>query len=130
MGKGIYTSVDGNRYEGDWNDDFLTKGICVYANGDKYEGNFMSCKPNGYGKMKYHYDNYYEGNWKDGKRDGKGIYKKVVNMKVNGNQVRKMVKVLIHGLMVKYMKEIGKMAIRMVKVFFIWLTVVNLMAFG
>ena len=73
-GEGIYTNIAGNKYESDWNDDFITKGICFYATGNKYEGDFQNNIPNGYDTIKYfNGDHYHEGNWKDGKKDGKCI---------------------------------------------------------
>ena len=45
----------------------------IYLYG-KYEGDFKNGKKDGKGTMTYKNEYIYEGNWKDGKRDGKGIY--------------------------------------------------------
>ena len=51
----------------------------IYANGDRYEGDWCNDKKDGKGKLRYsvgliNYDNgdKYSGDWKDDKRDGKG----------------------------------------------------------
>ena len=50
------------------------RGICRYANGDVYKGEFKCGKRHGYGKYKYSNGNFYDGEHKDDKRNGKGIY--------------------------------------------------------
>jgi hypothetical protein len=39
---------------------------------DKYTGTMKDGKPEGYGVMKYVNGSIYEGDWKDGKKNGKG----------------------------------------------------------
>ena len=54
----------------------MKKGFGKYnfSNGDAYIGNFEANKPNGHGKMDFHFSgNIYEGQWKDGKAIGQGI---------------------------------------------------------
>ena len=54
------------------------KGILYYINGSRYEGDFKNCKLEGIGI--YYYNNgeckgdIYEGEWKNCKQEGKGIY--------------------------------------------------------
>ena len=41
-GQGLYTFANGNRYDGDWLDDKRTGfGIYTYINGNAYEGMFI-----------------------------------------------------------------------------------------
>jgi len=63
---------------GDWKDDFITNGIYVYANGNEYQGDFKYNMINGHGTLINHLGDLsqrgkYEGEWKDGKKEGKGI---------------------------------------------------------
>ena len=50
----------------------LTKGIRIV--GGRYEGENQKGIPNGYGKFYGDDGSFYDGHWKDGKRDGFGIY--------------------------------------------------------
>ena len=43
-----------------------------YQNGDFYKGQVVNNKPNGFGEKIYHDEGWYEGSFKDGKRDGIG----------------------------------------------------------
>lgn len=43
-----------------------------YANGDKYDGNWKDGKKNGQGKMNFANGDEYEGLWKDDKMNGHG----------------------------------------------------------
>ena len=69
------------RYEGETNDRGQAHGQGAYynANGTRYEGEFKDGSPNGRGVFYYLEDNQwkgdrYEGEWKDGKQHGKGAY--------------------------------------------------------
>ena len=44
----------------------------TYGNGDVYEGNWKDGKKNGKGKYTYTDGTVYEGDWKDGSKNGKG----------------------------------------------------------
>ncbi len=66
-GIGQYTYANGSRYEGE----FLNglphgQGICFYANGDKYSGDWYQHKPNGTGKMEYQSGDILDGKWYNG----------------------------------------------------------------
>ena len=50
----------------------LAKGIRIV--GGRYEGESQKGIPNGYGKLYGDNGSFYDGHWKDGKRDGFGIY--------------------------------------------------------
>ena len=57
------------------------KGILLSSNGDYYEGEFFDGKKEGKGKKIYQngneyngFGNVYEGTWKNGKENGKGVY--------------------------------------------------------
>lgn len=50
----------------------LAKGIRIA--GGRYEGESQKGIPNGYGKLYGDNGSFYDGHWKDGKRDGFGIY--------------------------------------------------------
>ena len=73
-GKGIYYYYNGNKYEGDWeNDEIKGKGIYYYKNGDRYEGECKDDKAEGKGIFYYNNGDKFEGYWKNNKKDGKGI---------------------------------------------------------
>ena len=74
-GKGIYYYYNGNKYEGDWeNDEIKGKGIYYYKNGDRYEGDLKNNKREGKGIYYYKNGDRYEGECKDDKAEGKGIF--------------------------------------------------------
>ena len=39
------------------------KGILIYPDGSKYEGDFLNGKKNGYGTFIWNQNKYYEGYW-------------------------------------------------------------------
>ena len=48
--KGLYTWLDGRRYEGDWLDNNMHgKGIYTWKDGRKYEGEYINDKKHGHG---------------------------------------------------------------------------------
>ena len=69
-GKGVYLYVNGNRYEGDWaNDKKNGKGSYTYfTTGEKYEGQWVDGEKHGYGSYSYAYGDKYTGEWKDGEK--------------------------------------------------------------
>ena len=51
------------------------KGKHVWANKDVYEGDFVGGKKEGRGKKLYfNSDDYYDGEWKDDKKHGQGVF--------------------------------------------------------
>ena len=47
-GYGVYTYADGGRFEGEWIDDKVHgRGVSVYASGNRYEGEWVDGKING-----------------------------------------------------------------------------------
>ena len=74
-GKGIYIFSNGDKYEGHYKNNLKEGfGIYSYKNGDIYEGNFKNDKYEGKGVYKYSNGDIYEGEYKKDLRDGKGIY--------------------------------------------------------
>ena len=72
--KGILYSLDGNYYEGT----FLKgkkegKGIIIYKNGAKYEGEIKNNLHNGVGKLSQLDGEVFIGEWKEGKINGNGV---------------------------------------------------------
>lgn len=53
------------------------RGILKYANGDQYEGEFVDGKKEGKGKWTDRENNTYEGDWVKDKKHGHGVYKTV-----------------------------------------------------
>ena len=48
--KGVYTWLDGRRYEGEWVDNNMHgKGIYTWKDGRKYEGDYVNDKKHGHG---------------------------------------------------------------------------------
>jgi hypothetical protein len=59
------------------------KGTDVFANGDKYTGNYKNGKPEGLGVYTWSNGSYYEGEFKSGLKEGKGKWKKFLNQNQN-----------------------------------------------
>ncbi|KJS28859.1 MAG: hypothetical protein VR64_22335 [Desulfatitalea sp. BRH_c12] len=76
-GKGIYKWVDGRVYDGDWQNDGMSgKGIVKLPDGSYYDGEWKNSWPNGHGIGVYPSAGLtFEGEFKDGKREGKGTTK-------------------------------------------------------
>ena len=65
-GGGVAVWANGNRYEGDWKDDNKHgRGVFVWANGDRYEGDWKDNKPNGSGTATIGWKTY-SGYWTNG----------------------------------------------------------------
>ncbi|KAL4512323.1 hypothetical protein ABPG72_005325 [Tetrahymena utriculariae] len=103
-GQWIYNFNNGDKYEGDWNNDQMEGvGVLYYKDGSKYVGRFSKNKRSGYGVYRFSNGNCYEGygkmdikkdlvflsflmakntkdrnkyvgNWKTDKRHGEGEY--------------------------------------------------------
>ena len=52
------------------------KGVFTWLDGRKYEGEYECDKKHGNGKFTFKDGRTYEGQWKDGKQNGKGTYQK------------------------------------------------------
>jgi len=74
-GKGTYHWANGDRYEGDWvNDQMNGKGIFFWADGDRYEGDWVNDQMNGKGIFFWADGDRYEGDWVNDQMNGKGIF--------------------------------------------------------
>lgn len=74
-GKGVLVFSNGNRYQGDWVDWYRQgQGELRYANGDVYTGSFRKSKFNGKGVMQFVNGDKYEGDWVEDIQHGKGTY--------------------------------------------------------
>ena len=72
--KGILYSMEGNCYEGRFiNGKKDGKGIIIYKNGAKYEGEIKNNLHNGFGKLTQLDGEVFIGQWKEGKICGKGV---------------------------------------------------------
>ena len=74
--KGVSTGF-GDTYEGEFNNktwQLEGYGIYTYANGDRYEGEYLAGKQNGYGKVFFSSGDYAEGMFKNDKMNGPGEY--------------------------------------------------------
>ena len=60
------------------------QGLYIFANGSKYEGTWVNDKKTGYGVYNYANGSIYE-NFKNGKREGKGKFKKINNEIYDGD---------------------------------------------
>ena len=56
-----------------------------YSNGNIYEGEIKNGKKEGHGIMRYSNGYIYEGEWKNGKREGKGIYRLINKDRYEGD---------------------------------------------
>ena len=77
-GKGIHMFPDGEKYEGNFkNSKFEGKGVLYYADGDRYEGDFKNNKRHGSGIMYYKSDGKIAksmGDFLDDKPSGKHVF--------------------------------------------------------
>lgn len=74
-GKGIYLFSDGDRYEGEFfENEFSGEGIYYFANGCVYEGEFRNSDFNGFGKYTTADGYVYIGEHKDNLAHGYGKY--------------------------------------------------------
>ena len=72
-GKGTYYFANGNRYEGDWVDNKRTgKGTFYFARGGRYEGDWVDNKRTGKGTYYFKSGDRYEGDLVAGRYHGKG----------------------------------------------------------
>lgn len=77
-GKGTYCWANGSKYEGDWLHGKKTgKGKYSWANGGFYEGEFLDGLFHGCGIESWVNGDVYEGQFKDGKQHGKGKFTNV-----------------------------------------------------
>ena len=51
----------------DFNFDYFNKGVCEYADGAKYQGDWRASQPNGQGAIIHPDGNFFEGLWRSGK---------------------------------------------------------------
>ena len=78
--------IDGYEYTGDFKDGCRQgKGVILYKNGDKYDGEWANDKYNGKGIYYFHDGSTYEGGYKDDLKCGKGRYKFASGNKYEGN---------------------------------------------
>ena len=75
IGEGTYIFAEGDRYEGEFSENqFSGKGTYYFASGDVYEGDFQNSDFNGFGKYTDVEGYVYEGEYKDNERHGYGRY--------------------------------------------------------
>lgn len=85
-GKGIFYFSDGNKYLGNWVDQYREgKGRMVFVSGDEYFGDFKRNKFSGEGVMIYANGNRYEGSWLENKPGGYGVFVFVSGDRYEGN---------------------------------------------
>ena len=81
MRVGIYITLDGIKYEGNWSKNkkngkgnFMSNriGTLIYANNEKYEGEWKNDKRDGNGIFYYENGDKYEGQYISGKKSGQG----------------------------------------------------------
>jgi len=65
-GQGYYSSVEGDRFTGQWLQGDLSKGTYLWANGDKYVGEYRAGKRHGTGTFVFANGDSYIGDWQAG----------------------------------------------------------------
>ncbi|XP_041361339.1 MORN repeat-containing protein 2-like isoform X2 [Gigantopelta aegis] len=74
-GFGTHTTTDGVVYEGDWVSDKMTgRGKLTHPSGAVYEGEFLNNKFNGQGKYVWPNGSFYEGQFVDNRLQGDGQF--------------------------------------------------------
>jgi hypothetical protein len=77
-GLGTFVFANGNRYEGDFKDDTKSGfGTLHYANGEEYSGGWLNDMAHGKGELKYAQGDRYDGSWSEGQKHGEGGHGKV-----------------------------------------------------
>lgn len=72
-GAGIFTSLRGDRYEGDWEQgEKHGNGRYVYPDGSSYSGSFEANKKHGFGIFTWEDGTEYRGHWNEGEPHGEG----------------------------------------------------------
>ena len=72
-GRGIQIWPDGSKYEGEWLNNKTNKyGRLIHADGDVYEGNWLNDKASGHGIYIHSNGTKYEGNWLEDQQHGQG----------------------------------------------------------
>lgn len=66
-GEGLATFTTGNVFHGLWQQDKMLRGVYSLKSGDKYDGEIVEGKFNGYGKYYWSDGKWFEGTWKEGK---------------------------------------------------------------
>jgi hypothetical protein len=75
-GQGIGLYANGNRYEGEWLEGKKHgKGIYFYPDGERYDGDFTNDKRQGVGKYYWKNGDIYNGQWQNDRRHGQGVIK-------------------------------------------------------
>lgn len=72
-GFGTLIFANGNKYVGQWNKSRKEgEGKVLFTSGETYSGQFIANRFHGYGIYQFKNGNRYEGYWKDGKQHGEG----------------------------------------------------------
>ena len=72
---GILVYANRDKYVGEWKDDKRNgQGIATFSNGDKYFGEWKDNRRSGQGNYNYANGTKYSGGWKDDRRSGQGMY--------------------------------------------------------
>ena len=70
--KGTFVGETGHKYNGEFRNGQIIKGISIYPGGSKYMGDFKNFMPDGYGTFIWKNGDKYFGEWKIGKTNGNG----------------------------------------------------------
>ena len=75
-GNGTWKFANGDKYEGQWVDSKMHGfGKYEFSNGDRYNGDFHDNKRDGTGTYVWKDKGIYKGQWKKDKREGSGTFK-------------------------------------------------------
>ncbi len=74
-GRGIYSWADGRRYEGEFLGGRLNgRGTLTWPNGERYVGDFRDGRRTGQGIHTWPDGSRWHGEWLDGRKNGRGVY--------------------------------------------------------
>ncbi len=109
IGHGTLIYADGDKYVGEWKDGKKSGfGELWYTNGDKFSGHWLDDKATGSGRLEYSNGDVYDGQWERDQRSGEScMMLSTYELLINEIHIKVGANSLLL-LQIKYMKDTGK----------------------